>query len=383
MSGDAAYITNISAFLPNPPVANDDMERILGQVGERPSRARRMVLRSNQIRQRHYAIDPETLEPNYTNAEMTAIAVRQLADSHFNLAEIDCLACGTSIADQLMPSHAAMVHGELALPAMEIAATSGVCASGMAALKYAYMGVLAKQFKHAVATGSDLSSRMMNAGNFNGEYEARAAALESNPEIAFEKDFLRWMLSDGAGAMLVESKPRSEGLSLKINWLDILSYAGEMEACMYAGAEKNADGRLNGWQSFSPEARTENSIMAVKQDVKLLNEHIIHYTVEKPLQALQQKHALSAEDVDWFVPHYSSGFFRDKVLAGLQAIDLNIPQERWFTNLTHKGNTGAASMYIMLADLLNSGLLQPGQNILCYIPESGRFSTAFLYLTVV
>ena len=50
------------------------MERILGQVGARPSRARRAVLRSNGILSRHYAIDPVTLLFNDTNAGMTAKA---------------------------------------------------------------------------------------------------------------------------------------------------------------------------------------------------------------------------------------------------------------------------------------------------------------------
>ena len=61
MSDNAVYITNISAFLPNAPVANNEMEGILGQVGNRTSRARRLVLRANGITSRHYAIDPETL----------------------------------------------------------------------------------------------------------------------------------------------------------------------------------------------------------------------------------------------------------------------------------------------------------------------------------
>ena len=34
---------------------------------------------------------------------------------------------------------------------------------------------------------------------------------------------------------------------------------------------------------------------------------------------------------------------------------LRIPCERWFTNLTTKGNTGAASIYIMLEELVASG----------------------------
>jgi 3-oxoacyl-[acyl-carrier-protein] synthase-3 len=60
----------------------------------------------------------------------------------------------------------------------------------------------------------------------------------------------------------------------------------------------------------------------------------------------------------------------------------DIPQDKWFTNLTSKGNTGSASIYIMLEELFNSGSLKPGEKLLCYIPESGRFSTAFMHLSV-
>jgi hypothetical protein len=55
-----AYITRTSVALPNKAVENDQVEAILGQVGERPSRARRVVLRNNGIRQRYYVIDPGT-----------------------------------------------------------------------------------------------------------------------------------------------------------------------------------------------------------------------------------------------------------------------------------------------------------------------------------
>jgi 3-oxoacyl-[acyl-carrier-protein] synthase-3 len=383
MSDIPVYITDIAAFLPNRAVSNDDMERILGQVGNRPSRARRTVLRSNGILSRHYAIDPQTLKPNYSNATMTAEAIRTLIERGLAINEIDCLSCGTSIPDQLMPNHAAMVQGELHLPACEVAATSGVCGSGITALKYAYMGIRCGLHKNAVATGSELSSAAMRAGNFGREIEAGAELIEAQPEVAFEMDFLRWMLSDGAGAMRLQNRPASEGISLRIDWMDILSYAGELETCMYAGALKNADGSLSGWQEFSKQQRADLSIMAVKQDVKLLNENIVHYTVEKPLQALRDKHQLRANDIHWFVPHYSSAFFRDRLLAGLQAIDLDIPQERWFTNLATRGNTGAASMYIMLEELLHSGRLVPGQKLLCYVPESGRFTTSFIHLTVI
>ena len=191
------------------------------------------------------------------------------------------------------------------------------------------------------------------------------------------------MLSDGAGAVLLENKPRSTGISLRVDWIDILSYAGEMETCMYAGAVKNTDGALLGWQHESDLQRNSESVMAVKQDVKLLNEQVIFYTVERPLQTIIKKRALAAEKIDYFLPHYSSLFFREKVQAGLQRAGLDIPFTRWFTNLASKGNTGSASIYIMLDELFRSGKLQRGEALLCYIPESGRFSTAFMHLTVV
>lgn len=382
MSDRPVYITDITAFLPGAPVNNDEMERILGQVGDRPSRARRAILRSNGITSRHYAIDPTTLAPTHNNAQMTAEAVRKLGHGKITLADIECLACGTSMPDQLLPNHASMVQGELGVPHLEAVATSGVCASSMAALKYAYMAVRSGLHRNAVATGSDRSSAIMREHHFSGEVEAGAQQLEKRPEIAFEKDFLRWMLSDGAGAMLLEGAPASEGPSLQIDWLEMLSYAGEMEACMYAGAQKDEHGALLSWQDCDPQVLTADSVMTIKQDVKLLNENIVRYTVEKPLEEISTRHALSAGDIDWFLPHYSSEFFRDKLAAGLAAVGLNIPMERWFTNLTYRGNTGAASMYLMLEELFHSGRLESGQRILCYVPESGRFATAFLHLTV-
>jgi 3-oxoacyl-[acyl-carrier-protein] synthase-3 len=60
-----------------------------------------------------------------------------------------------------------------------------------------------------------------------------------------------------------------------------------------------------------------------------------------------------------------------------------IPEEKWFTNLYTRGNTGCASIYLMLEEIFNSGKLQPGQKIFCFVPESGRFTTAYMMLTVV
>lgn len=369
--------------MPNSPVSNDNMEAMLGQVGERPSRVRPLILRSNKIKSRYYAIDPETGATTHTNAELTAAAVRELEVQGCDLSTLELLACGTTLPDQLMPNHALMVHGELKSPACEVVGTAGICLAGTMSLKYGYLSILAGDSENAVATGSENISSLLRGNSFSDEIESRLKQFEERPIVAFEKDFLRWMLSDGAGAVWMSDTPNVSGPSLRIDWIWQNSYANELDVCMYAGAEKLADGSLKGWREYLPQAWLDDSIFTVKQDVKLLNEKIVEYTVTKSLKKLLATGKLDTGSIDWFLPHYSSDFFRDRVAAGMEAAGYPISQERWFTNLCSKGNTGSASIYIILEELFNSGRLQQGEKLLCFVPESGRFSSAFMHLTVV
>lgn len=373
------FLTRSAAYLPYAPVANDEIEDVLGMVGGQASRARRLILRSNGIRSRHYAIDRETGRPGMTNAQLTAQAIRALGD---DIGSVDCLATGTSLPDQLLPNHAVMVHGELGWPRLEAVSCAGICLSGTAALRHAWLSVRAGDARRAVATGSELVSPLLMASNFEAEYAHKLQALQERPEIAFEKDFLRWMLSDGAGAVLLERTPRGP-LSLRIDWIELSSAAHELPACMYAGADRDEGGELVGWMRTPPAQWHTQSTFAIKQDVRLLNENIARATLGDPLREIVERRGLAAERIDWFLPHLSSFFFERPMQECLEAVGLPIPRERWFTNLAQKGNTGAASPYIMLDELFRSGRLRAGQRLLMFVPESGRFSSGFVHLEAV
>jgi 3-oxoacyl-[acyl-carrier-protein] synthase-3 len=372
------YINKTASFLPFDPVGNDEMEELLGMVGGKPSRARRVVLRSNGIQSRHYAIDRATGRIAMTNAQLTARAISALGW----IGDVELLSCGTSSPDQLLPNHAVMVHGELKWPRLQVISCSGICVSGAAALKHAWLAVRAGDVQRAVATGSELASISLNSSQYEAEIEHKLKELEDRPEIAFEKDFLRWMLSDGAGAFLLENQP-SGTQSLRIDWIELSSAANELTACMYQGAEKNEDGSLLGWQWFDATQWGSKSIFSLKQDVRLLNENVIRATLSEPLAAVMKKRSLGARDIDWFLPHISSEYFVEPIVKALAEISLPIPRERWFSNLSSKGNTGSAAPFIMLDELFRSGRIQKGQKLLMYIPESGRFSSAFVYLEAV
>lgn len=377
-----AYITDIAAFLPNEPVDNQNIERVLGMVQQTASRTRAVILRNNRIRERYYAIEPDTGRITHTNAQLTAEAVRRLKPRDgFTIDQIECLACGTSSPDQLMPGHGLMVHGELGNAPCEVASMSGICLSGISALKYAALNVAAGITGNAVATGSELASTFMRSELFDAVSLEKAARLESCPSLSFDADFLRWMLSDGAGAAFVSAAPVPERMALKIEWIEHTSFAGTLETCMYSGAVKNDDGSITGWRNLA--GATGAGAFLVKQDVKLLNSEIISTIVNRALAMVIAKYSLSPGEITWFLPHYSSDYFRQPLHDRMAEIGFPIQSERWFTNLPTKGNTGSASIYIMLEELFHSDRLKRGDTILCMIPESGRFSVAYMLLTVV
>src|SRR5690606_1860935 len=128
---------------------------------------------------------------------------------------------------------------------LEVNSSSGACCSGMNALKYGYLSVKAGQTENAVCTGSERTSSWMKADIFENEVE-HLKELEENPILSFHKEFLRWMLSDGAGAVLLENSPKGK-TPLKIEWMEGYSYAHELAACMYAGGEKLDNGQIKAW----------------------------------------------------------------------------------------------------------------------------------------
>lgn len=381
MSLQPVYITDTSLYLPNDPVSSDDMELYLGYINHKPSKSKKIVLRNNGIQTRYYALTKEG-KATHTNAQMTALAVKALfRDDPAKLKEIELLSCGTSSPDQMMPSHGVMTHGWLPeTKAIEVVSPSGVCCAGMHAFKYAYMSIKTGDTRLAVATGSERFSASLIANVFEEEAQ-KLVELQENPYISFDKEFLRWMLSDGAAAFLLSDKPNEKGLSLRVDWIEGASYANEMETCMYMASEKLPDGTLKSYLDYSPEEIISKSILSIKQDIALLSNNIVPLGAKRIKEIFDRK-GLDSDDIDYFLPHMSSEFFKPKIFEQIALHGATIPYEKWFVNLTTMGNVGAASVYLMVHELFHSGKLKKGERLLLLVPESSRFSYMYAMLTV-
>jgi 3-oxoacyl-[acyl-carrier-protein] synthase-3 len=244
------FITGAGAFLPGDPVPNHIMEEHLGRIAGRDSVLGRRALRWNGVESRHYAMQPDG-SVLHTNAEMCARAVEAaLAAGGLDVSDLSYLAAATTQGDYLVPGHATAVQGELGAGAMEIASFQSVCGSSLMAAKAAWLSVRAGEHDVAAACAGEFSSRWFRPCFYEG-----TELVDDKGRLRAEADFLRFTLSDGAGAILVEPRPKAAGLSLRIRFVDIVSLAGSFEPCMWAGAALGTRADLKtSWAHAGPRA---------------------------------------------------------------------------------------------------------------------------------
>ncbi len=365
------YITSTGAFLPGPPIGVDEVEEVLGLVNGQPSRLKKRILKANGIKTRHYAIDAQG-RTTHSNTEMASRAARAcLERSPLEPSDIGMLSCATSQPDLPLPGFGSMVQASLEIPAVELLTTHGICTCGTMAIKAAFNTLRVGDQRAALVVSSELSSRMLK----HTRYET-AGGFE---KVDFQAEFLRWMLSDGAGAMLLETAPR--GKCLRIDWIRSFSHADAFPLCMQLGTALDREDHRT-WQDFDTYAEAAAAgALLIRQDLRLL-ENIVKLGVDGALR-LMEEGVLDMPALDHFLCHYSSLHFKSKIFDMLEMAGASIPEEKWYTNLYTRGNTGCASIFIMLDEFLALGRAEIGDKILCMVPESGRFNTSYMHLTVV
>ncbi len=212
------YITSAGIFLPNSPISNDEMEDYLGRLNGKESTLKARILKQNGIKKRYYAINTKQ-ESTHLNSELAIKAIEAaIAKSELRSKEISLLCSGTTQGDLPVPGFASMIHAGLDFHRCELASFQSVCASGIMALKNAYLQIKSNEKENAVCVGSELASRMFKASRFEAQHVKA---------LPFDTEFLRWMLSDGAGAFVLENKKSKKNSSLKIEWIEIKSHANE------------------------------------------------------------------------------------------------------------------------------------------------------------
>ena len=356
------YITSTGCFLPGEPVDNESLSRYLGYVlGE--GRIRRMILNINGIQTRHYALDRKQNE-THSLYELAAEAVRDCLDGDSAAREVDYLSAGTTYAPLLAPGVSSLLHDRLTRDqvidhSLEINSNAGICSSGAQAIVNAARAVKSGDARAAVCVGVEHSSVALKSKAFRTVYDIPAMLRDVRSSKWFMSVFLRFMLSDGAGAFLLEGQPRKDRLSLKVDWTYSRSFANEAPLCM----------------------KLESNPRMLTQDIKVLAKYMAPLS-KKAVEGALCRNGETLDRYSVVLPHMSSYYFEPSVRKIMDALS---PARRvpYWTNLRTAGNTGAASIFIMLDEYLKTQPVSSGDRILLFVPESGQFNCVLISLTVV
>ena len=150
---------------------------------------------------------------------------------------------------------------------------------------------------------------------------------------------------------------------------------------MYFGSNDNACAKT--WADYPTAAEAAaDGALAPRQKLSLLP-HLVSVGIDE-YQRLLAMGKFDPDAVTWFPAHYSSERMKTLMFGELTRRNIAMGRpEMWYSNLTRVGNIGSAAIFVILDEMMTSGLINDGDTLLCMVPESGRFVVSFMHLTAV
>ncbi|WP_205413083.1 3-oxoacyl-[acyl-carrier-protein] synthase III C-terminal domain-containing protein [Austwickia chelonae] len=105
--------------------------------------------------------------------------------------------------------------------------------------------------------------------------------------------------------------------------------------------------------------------------------HLLELAVashRRTVNVLLARNGLAMDDLDWFVPHPGTG-----ALHRAMQEELSVPSQKFVTNYEERGNTGSASIPIMLSEMRADGRLRDGDLVMTPTVGAGWFYGGMIF----
>jgi len=305
-----AHVTGWGRYAPAQVLTNADLERMVDTNDE-------WIRTRTGIRERRVAAAHET------TASMGAVAaLRAIRTAGIDPDDVDLILLATLTPDYWMPSTAALVKeaiGNTKAAAFDVmAACSGFVYAFSTAQAYINAGLA----QHVVVIGAELLTRFL-------DYTDRSTCI---------------LFGDGAGAVVLSASEQPGGaLGIELTtdpqgaymiWLPAGGAKAPPSADTIARGEHYVRMEGNATYRFATKTMATTALESIRRS------------------------GLTPDDIDLFIPHQANIRIIEAVAKGL-----NLPMERIFVNLDRYGNTSAASVPIALAEAVNEGRVQVGDNV--------------------
>lgn len=360
-------VLGTGAFLPGEPVPPERVEDVLGRIPGLPprfaARAERIgveVLARGGVRARHYALDPVTRAQTETNVSMMEKAVRAaLAPAAIEPGSVDLLITAAPMSDYACPSTSALLQGRLGVESLTEIEIHSNCTGAPKGVQIALDMLRVGRHRRAVVVYSQLSSAFLRAEFFNPA------------KVGLEHLALRWMMSDGAGAIVLDGgETADEGPHVLDAYVE--STGGLREPGMIGGSAGAFahEVPLEGRPTF--EAIHASGRHHVAQDLTSVGRDAPHQLVEGVARMLERVGVAGADVSRFLLGIPGRRFMTDDVKAFFRRRVGADPDLAPF-DIEDFGYCGGATIFVQLDRLLRGPGLRSGELVAAYLEESSKW----------
>ena len=302
-----ARITGIGSYLPDEIVSNDDLSKILDTSDE-------WITTRSGIKQRHRAANGEA-----TSDIALEAAQQALRHAGITANDIDMIIVSTTTPDLTFPATAALVQKKLGISHGAAFDVQAVCSGFVYGLSVASAMVETGQAERALLIGAETMTRLL-------DWEDRATAV---------------LFGDGGGAVVLEATDVNDESDPHI-----------------IGSYLRSDGNLTDLLYVDGGPSTTGTTGKLRMQGREVYRHAVG-NIAEAINSLLQRHELTVDDIDWFVPHQAN----KRIIDGV-AKKIGLPPEKTVVTVHDHANTSAASIPLALHELVKSGRVASGDLIM-------------------
>nr|WP_202913450.1 beta-ketoacyl-ACP synthase III [Acuticoccus sediminis] len=308
MRPPATRIAGVGSALPERVVTNDDLARMVDTSDE-------WIVSRTGIKERRLAADGE-----YTSDLAERAARAALASAGYSPDDIDLIVLATATPDNTFPSTAVAVQHRLGITRGAAFDVAAVCSGFVYAMTTADALIAQGLAKRALVIGAETFSRIL-------DWEDRTTCV---------------LFGDGAGAVVLEASDGSGGENAR----------GVIAACLRSDGSHKEKLFVDGGPSTTQTVG----------HLRMRGQEVFRFAVSATVDVVEDVFAkadVTAEEIDWFVPHQAN-----KRIIDSSARKLGIAPEKVILTVQHHGNTSAASIPLALAEAAADGRIKRGDLVL-------------------
>ncbi len=301
----AVRIIGTGSYLPEKNVTNDELAKYVDTSDE-------WISTRTGIRSRHIAVDDSTT----SMASKAATSALEMAGK--SVEDVELIIVATVTPDYFTPSVACQVQAAIGADNAIAFDVNAACSGFVFALNIAKMYIETGFVKNALVVGAETISKIL-------DWNDRTTCV---------------LFGDGAGAAYVEESDK--GI------INVVQGSIGKKGMVLNCAARRTD------NLFTEEEQIYDYLYMDGQEVY---KFAVRHCPKCLLEALEGA-GMSSEDVDYFVLHQANIRIIESVAKRLKA-----PMEKFPMTLGYTGNMSAASVPVMLDDLVRNGKLKRGDKI--------------------